>query len=199
MHVRSKSHAGVKINGQKGVGLIELILAAAVLAVGLLALLQLTLAVTYTSNKNSKDTSGTLIAQTVLEQISSQSPNSAQPDTVTDCTGTTNTVATAGDIPANGGAGATLDSNTSSPTYGLIDWSQAFSNVPANYAMKYTDCAANGHATVYEVRWNVITVSPNATRLITVSARQVSPFSNKSGGGGLAFAIPVTLRGVGGP
>lgn len=197
MRVRLNSHSRL-LGKARGIGMVELILAMAILAVGLAAVLELILNAAYISNKNGKDTSATLVAQTVLEQISSQSPNSTATDSLTDCTGTVNSVATAGGAAPNG-TGANLDTNNTSPTYGLIDWSQSYNNIPANYAMQYTDCDANGHQTVYDVRWNIITVSSNETRLITVSARQVSSFTTKAGGGGLRFAIPVTLRGVGGP
>jgi hypothetical protein len=107
-------------------------------------------------------------------------------------------VATAG-AGAPAGAGANLDVNAANPTYGMIDWSQPSNTITANYFMQYTDCDTNGRQTVYDVRWNIITVSVNETRLITVSARQVSSWNTKAGGGGLRFALPVTLRGIGGP
>jgi Tfp pilus assembly protein PilV len=198
MRSRLNSHSRETSKDQRGIGLAELIVAIAILFVGLTAILELALNAAYISNKNGKDTSATLVAQTVLEQISSQSPNSTATDSLTDCTGTVNTIATAGGAAPNG-TGANLDTSNTSPTYGLIDWSQQFSNITANYAMKYTDCDANGHQTVYDVRWNIITISANETRLITVSARQLSSLTNTAGGGGLRFAIPVTLRGVGGP
>jgi len=60
--------------------------------------------------------------------------------------------------------------------------------------MQYTDCGVGGRQTVYDVRWNIITVD-QYTRMITVSARQVSP-SNQLGG--RLFSLPTTLRGIGG-
>jgi Tfp pilus assembly protein PilV len=179
-------------------GLIELMIAMAVLLVGLTALLQLSLVATYTNNKNGKDTSGTLLAQLIMEQVSSQNPNSTATITVTDCASVQHVVATAGGA-APTGMGASLDTTNTSATYGMIDWSQTSSAVPANYSMMYTDCDPNGHQTTYDVRWNITTVSANQTRLITVSARQMSSWNTKAGGGGLRFALPVTLRGIGGP
>ena len=192
-----KSGAGAE---QRGVGLIELLIASVVLLVGLTALLELCIAAAYTNNKNSKDTSATLMAQMVLEQVASQHPDSVQTITLTDCAvpAVDHTVATAGDVAPNG-IGANLDTTVNSPTAGLIDWSQPFNAITAGYSMQYTDCDPNGRQTVYDVRWNIITVSPNETRLITVSARPISGFNTKAGGGGLRFAIPVTLRGLGGP
>jgi Tfp pilus assembly protein PilV len=179
-------------------GLVELMLAMVVLLVGLTALLELSVIATYSNNKNSKDTSATLLAQMVLEQVSSQHPNSTATITLTDCANVAHTVATAGGA-APAGSGANLDTSAGSATYGFIDWSQQSSTIASNYSMIYTDCNANGHQTTYDVRWNITTVSVNETRLITVSARQVSSWNTKAGGGGMRFALPVTLRGIGGP
>jgi hypothetical protein len=60
--------------------------------------------------------------------------------------------------------------------------------------MQYVDCGAGGTQSSYDVRWNVINID-TYTRLITVSARQVSP-SNQLGG--MMYAMPVTLRSMGG-
>lgn len=180
---------------QRGMTLVELLLAVSMLAVGMGGLLVLFLNSTTSNNRNMRDTSGTLLAQMVLEQISAQHINSTATITLTDCTGTQWTVATAGGA-APSGQGASLDTITSSPTYGGILQSQAYSSIPANYAMQYTDCDANGHQAVYEVRWNVMTITTNSTRLITVSARQANLSSGQLGNA--KFSIPVTLRGVAG-
>lgn len=173
-------------------------IAAVVLLVGMTALLELCITAAYTNNKNSKDTSATLLAQMVLEQVASQHPDSTQQINLTDCANGVHPVATAGGAAPNG-SGANLDINANSPTAGLINWNQPFGNIPGGYSMQYTDCDPNGRQTVYDVRWNIITVSQNETRLITVSARPISQINTAAGGGGLRFAIPVTLRGLGGP
>jgi hypothetical protein len=184
--------------GQRGMGLAELFVALGVLLVGLTALLQLSVVAAYTNNKNSKDTSSTLLAQMVLEQISAQHPDSTVALVLTDCAGAAHNVATAGGAAPNG-TGANIDTNVANLTYGMMDWSQPNNAVAAGYSMLYTDCDPNGRRTVYDVRWNIITISANETRLITVSARQLSSWNSTIGGGGLRFAMPVTLRGVGGP
>ncbi|HZI55258.1 MAG TPA: hypothetical protein VFF39_00715 [Verrucomicrobiae bacterium] len=194
MRIRSRRRS----KGQSGMGLAELFVALGVLLIVMTALLQLVLACAYTNNKNSKDTSATLLAQMVLEQVSAQHPDSTATITLTDCANAAHTVATAGGAAPNG-LGANVDTNAADMTYGMIDWSQKASAVAANYHMQYTDCAPNGRQTVYDVRWNIITISANETRLITVSARQVSTWNTKSGGGGLSLMLPVTLRGIGGP
>jgi len=182
----------------RGLGMIELMMAMAILLVGLTALMGLCVVATYSTNRASKDTSATLLAQMVLEQISSQHPDSTATITLTDCANAAHTVATAGGA-APGGTGATVNGTASSPAYGMIDWSQGAAAIPANYSMNYIDCGVNGHQTAYEVRWNIITVSANETRMIVVSARQLTSVNTTAGGDGLRFALPVTLRGIGGP
>lgn len=181
-------------NSERGMTLIELMFAVAMLAVGMGAMLSLFLGATVSNKRNQRDTASTLLAQMVLDQIAAQNPNSAATITLSDCQGNQWTVATAGDVPPNG-MGATIDQNTSSPTYGLILQSQAYSAVPANYGMRYQDCGQGGQTNTYEVRWNVITLIANQSRLITVSARQASLSSNQLGT--VQWSIPVTLRGIG--
>lgn len=193
-----KRNRGLRHRGSSGLGMIELMMALAILLVGLTALMGLCVVATYSTNRASRDTSATLLAQMVLEQISSQHPDSTATITLTDCASAAHTVATAGGA-APSGTGATLNATAGGPAYGMIDWSQGATAVPANYSMNYTDCGVNGHQTTYEVRWNIITVSANETRMIVVSARQLTSVSNTSGGDGLRFALPVTLRGIGGP
>jgi len=180
---------------EKGTTLVELMVAMFMLAVGMGAMLVLFMNSTVSNNRNVRDTSSTLLAQMILEQISAQHINSNTAIAVTDCTGVQWTVATAGGAAPNG-AGANLDQNANSLTYGGIDPAQAYAAIPANYAMRYTDCDPNGQQNVYEVRWNVMTITANATRLITVSARQANLNSNQFGGA--RFAVPVTLRGIAG-
>lgn len=175
--------------------LIELMVAMFMLAVGMGSLLVLFLNATISDNRNMRDTSSTLLAQMVLEQISAQSANSNATIVLADCAGTQWTIATAGGAAPNG-QGANLNQNSSSSTYGGIDQTQAYSAIPANYAMQYADCDSGGHQAAYDVRWNVTTITANSTRLVTVSARLANLSSNALGGA--QFAVPVTLRGIGG-
>jgi len=193
-HALRGSHRARK--PEQGMTLIEVLMAMVILAVGMGSLLILFLGATNSATRNSKDTSGTLLAQMVLDQVSAQHPNSNATITLTDCASNQWTVATAGGA-APSGAGANLDQNAASLSYGSIDQTQQYITIPANYAMQYTDCDANGHQNVYDVRWNVMTVTANSTRMITVSARQANIASNQLGNA--RFAIPVTLRGIGGP
>jgi len=178
---------------EAGMSLLELMIAMFVLAIGLGGLSGLFLLASQTNTKNSKATSSTMLAQQVLEQISAQHPNSLQLITLTDCAGNSWSINTAGGVGPIG-AGAQLVTSDSSPYYGGLDPSQDYATIPAGYALKYTDCAIGGRQTVYDVRWNIVNLN-QYTRLITVSARQTSS-SNQLGG--RVFALPATLRGIGG-
>ncbi len=184
---------------EDGMSLIELMIAMVVLAVGLGALTVLFISSASADNRNSRDTSATLLAQLVLEQISAQHPNSTASIILTYCAGTQWDIATAGSIGPTG-TGATLVIDPTSQYYGAIDPTQAYAAVPPataavpGYAMQYVDCNTGGRQAVYDVRWNIINVSPYA-RMITVSSRQLSPSSQL---GNRTFALPVTLRGLGG-
>ena len=65
--------------------------------------------------------------------------------------------------------------------------------VPAGYAMQYVDCGNGGRQTVYDVRWDLITMSSYA-RMAIISARPTGATVN----GGLRFVMPANLRTIGG-
>jgi len=181
-----------------------LMVAMVVLAVGLGALSSLFISATLSNNKNSRNATATLLAQLVLEQISSQDPNSTATIFLTDCVGNTWAIATTGGAPGGGaapfGAGAHLDPTSTDYSYGGIDPTQDYTSIPPatattpGYAMKYVDCGAANTQSTYDVRWNVINID-TYTRLITVSARQLSPANQL---GGAVYSLPVTVRGIGG-
>jgi prepilin-type N-terminal cleavage/methylation domain-containing protein len=194
------NHVGLarrRRKSQAGMTLVELMIALSILAVGMGALTNLMVLAMETDNRNSKDTSATLLAQMVIEQISAQHPNSSASIAVTDCAGNSWTVATAGGA-APDGAGATLVTSSTAAGYGGINQTQAYSSITANYKMKYVDCGGagnTGNPTTYDVRWNVMTIDANYTRLVTASARPL----NANLLGGVQFALPVNLRAVSGP
>lgn len=188
-------------NPQDGTSLIELMIAMVVLAVGLGALTVLFAVAAKANGKSGKDTSATLLSQKVLETIAAQHPNIMTPIVMTDCAGNQWQIATGnGGAAANSpaGLGATLIPSTAAMNAGSIDWTETYAALPPatagapGYGMRYVDCGLNGRQTVYEVRWNVMTIDIN-TRLITVSARQAGTRT-----GGPLFMIPITLRGIGG-
>jgi type II secretory pathway pseudopilin PulG len=172
--------------------LVELMIAILVLAVGMAGIAILFAGAGTSARRNKVDTNSTLVAKMVLEQISAQDPSQTSSILLTDCSGVTSTINT-----APGGANVQASS-------GNIDFSQSYSSVPTGYAMKYVDCAT-GQTTSYDVRWNIVTVSTNAvsgginSRMITVAAHQMGSTANAAGGNGVFFAMPVTLRTVGGP
>ena len=173
--------------------LTELMISMLVLAIGLGAVTILLAGAMINNNRSSRDMTATLLAQMVMEQISSQHVYFTTPMTITDCAGNSLTIATAPGAVGTGN-GANLNSD------GSIDFTQSYSTVSAsNYAMQYVDCSsAGGTQTTYEIRWNVMNVSTNtSTRMITVGARMVA--SSVSQLGGAMFAFPVTLRGIGAP
>jgi Tfp pilus assembly protein PilV len=188
-----------KMQQQNGFMLIELLISMVVLTVGLGGLLILLISAMSTDKRSSGDTTSTMVAEHVLEQITAQgiganSPPNA-PLTITDCAGTVWNINTARAVVgagsgANGGNGANL--TTGQPiaaNNGIIDWTQAYANVPAGYAMQYVGCGAGSRQTTYDVRWNVIQMSSNS-RLTVISARPVGSRQV----GGLHFIVPANLR-----
>lgn len=188
--------SGRSLRNQRGMTLIELMIACVILAIGMGGLAILFATAMTSTGRNKVDSNSTLVAKMVLEQISAQDPNLTSSITITDCANTTWNVATAGG-PSPSGYGASLNTTSGSINYGGIDYTQAYSSVTSGYAMQYKDCQTAGQTTTYDVRWNIITINSGTTRMITVSARQYGIASGNLGGA--RFAIPVTLRGIGGP
>ena len=193
MRLTGKRKAVFRNNSQRGSSLIELMIAMLVLAIGLGALTTLITACMVTDTRNSKDTSATLLAQKVIEELSAQNTNAPNAVFLTDCAGNNWTIPSTQGAAGPTGQGAALATNTNSPYYGGIDFTQSIGTVPAGFSMQYVDCSLNGTQTTYDVRWNVMTVTANSTRLITASARQLGSSSD-----GLHYSIPVTLRAIGG-
>jgi len=162
--------------------LIELMIAMVVLMVGVLAVMSL-IAVAIGSNaRNRRDSTGTMLAEMVLDQISAI-PVGASPSTVSisDCATNSYTIESAG---SPSGAGANLSGSN-------IDFTQGAATITANYSMMYTVCGpSNDTRAVYDVRWNVQTITANSN-FVTVAARL-----RNSGTDPRLFAIPVTLRTV---
>jgi len=188
------SKFGCKTNravSQRGMSMIELLIAMTVLAVGMGGMVVVFAAAITGNGKAKFDTSGTMLAQTVLERIAAQPANTAANITIQDCNPAGPvpwTIATVG-APPPAGAGALLDAN------GNIDWiNQAAA--PANYGMQFVACGNNGRQLTFDVRWNVQTITGNS-RLITVSARPAA--ANAAGANQTAmFNRPITLRSIGG-
>ena len=188
-----------------GMTLIELMIAMTVLAIGLPACMMMILVGMQTNSRNKTDTTATILDQEIIEKFSTlkQYP---KPTFVAiyDCAlnggavNVHNASLGAGVAPA--GSGAALYTGASASEVGNIDWTQP---VPAlatsttqGYAMQYQTCSGD----IYEVRWNVMAISPNPNSrisLLTVSARPQSAVQADAGGAtnrAILYARPVTLK-----
>jgi type II secretory pathway pseudopilin PulG len=190
---------GLREGVERGFMMIEVMISMVVLSVGLAGVLVLLVTAMLTDKRASHDTSSTMIAEHILEQITAQGLQVDAPLQITDCALNVRNVATAranlgaGNGGAFGGNGATLTAN------GLIDWTQAFGAVPtdpvsgAPYAIEYVACGANGRQMSYDVRWNVIQMPGSANNRLTVIGAR--PMASRQVGG-LRYVLPVNLRTV---
>ena len=190
-----------KRSGQKGMTLIELMIATFVLCVGMLGSLAMIFLAIATNSRNKFDTTGTMIAQTVIEQINTLPTNSSiggvevTTISLTDCQTTSHAAVThsisvaAGSVGTPVGAALVGNSDTDlSRKPGDIDFSETAP--PAGYNMKWHTCGD----IEYDVRWNIVQVSERS-KLVTVAARQ-QIFSRNNV---KMYAPPVTLRTISGP
>jgi len=178
--------------GEQGSMLLELLISMVVLAVGLGGMMILLASAMYTNNRAGQDTTSTMVAEHILEQISAQAANDIANLTITDCAGTASNIATQGATKGagsgiNGGNGAALTSG------GIVDWTQNHLAIPNGYAIDYVACGNGSRQTTYDIRWNVITMSTYA-RMIIISARPQASATV----GGLRYVMPVNLRTIGG-
>ena len=187
---------------QRGMSMIELLIAMTVLSVGLLGCMIMIMAGIQSNARNKNDSAAVVLDQEILEMFATYQfyPTSGHV-VVTDCGTTAASTHWANVVQGVGplGAGATLYTAATAPLpsmVGDIDWTQpapAFAtNGVAGYAMNYQTC--NGDT--YEVRWNVMKVNPNAfgiaaLSLLTVSARQTSAANVHNA---TLFAVPTSLH-----
>lgn len=188
-----------------GMTLIELMIAMTVLAIGVPACMMMILVGMQANSRSKTDTTATILDQEIIEKFSTlkQYP---KPTFVAiyDCAPSAasgnvhNASLGAGAAPA--GSGAALYTGASASEVGNIDWTQAAPTVATStiqgYAMEYQTCAGD----IYEVRWNVMSISPNPNSqisLLTVSARPRSAVQADAGGAtnrAILYAQPVTLK-----
>jgi type IV pilus assembly protein PilV len=171
---------------QAGFTLLELMIAVLILAVGLLAITALFATAIGNNGRSRVDSTATMLAESVIEQISAVLANGG-PGSVTDCASPTpNTW----NIDSNVG-GATLSGSS-------IDFTQT--SPPAGYQMDFVVCNGGGEAgtqATYDVRWNIAQVStapPSSSYLVTVAARPKNLTASR-----FTFALPVTFRTFVGP
>src|SRR5258708_17485189 len=159
---------------QRGMTLIELMIAMVVLLIGVVASMAL-IAYSIGGNGRSKQQSNaTVVAQMLAEKISSQKATLSNNLTVNDCVGTANTVYTA----AGGGA------LTSS---GDVDLTQA---AVTGYQMYFTDCGTSGRQMTYDVRWTITQPTPY-TKLVVVTAKRKAAGTDSK-----VFSLPVSIRSI---
>ena len=188
-----------------GMTLIELMIAMTVLAIGLPACMMMVLVGMQTNSRNKTDTTATVLDQEIVEKFATlkQYP---KPTFVTiyDCAlsaGSANVhQASLGAGVAPAGSGAPLYAGASASDVGNIDWTQPApplaTSTTQGYAMQYQTCSGD----IYEVRWNVMAISPNPNSrisLLTASARPRSAVQADAGGAtnrAILYARPVTLK-----
>ncbi len=173
--------------GDAGMTLIELMIAMFVLAIGMAAAMGLIFSAMLANSRNKRDTSATLVAQTVMERLLWAGAGATTNLTITDCM---NNALTVNPVGTTAGSGAALDAT------GNINFAVA---APAGYSATYTACTTNGATISYDVRWNIkildIYGTQPSTKLITVAARPREQTLANSKSLKL-FELPVTLRGV---
>lgn len=177
------AHLQPYAKNERGISLIEMMIALVVLTVGVLGAMALPMISISGNSRNRWDSTGTILAEMVIDKISSIPVGAASTSlNITDCAGNTFTINSAG---STSGTGANL-------TGGNIDFTQNASSITVGYAMKYTVCGnTTGTQSVYDVRWNVQTISAGKTNFVTVAAR-ISSWNNSP----QLFAVPVSLRTV---
>jgi prepilin-type N-terminal cleavage/methylation domain-containing protein len=164
----------------EGFTLVEVLLAMMVLVVAILGGMMMVSMGMLRNNSNKIDTTGTNLAQVVLERVASVGPNINTTLSVTDCLPTSalkiNTAVGGANLLANGD----------------IDFSQNPAGLNAtNYQMNYTVCGSNGTLTIYDVRWNISPVGAGGFGKLVTAAAQEQFVAN---GKGIAMLRPVTLR-----
>jgi Tfp pilus assembly protein PilV len=165
---------------QRGMSLIEMMIACVVLLVGVLSMAALIPLAIGTNSKNRQQSNSTVIAQMLTEKILSVPVGAPQP-TLTDCTGAQTNITVTG---TTAGSGAALLAS------GDIDFSQTAGSAgdPAGYYILYTACGTNGRQSTYDVRWNIKNPSPYVEEVV-VAARLLG-----SGNNPVLFSPPVTIR-----
>ena len=173
-----------RLRQDAGITMIETLMAAAILVIGSVGMLSLIISAIATNNRNKMDSTQTMLAESILEQISSTfTPNNGPgTSTLVDCAGHSWSIDTT--IAGSGSSGSALSGSS-------IDYSQT--SPPAGWYMNYvmsTPCSPTGNVQgIYDVRWHLDKIGTTQTYLITVSAKL-----KNHGEGNEFFSLPVTLR-----
>ena len=182
--------------GQHGSMLLELLIAIVVLAIGMGGLLVLLVSAMSTNNRSGNDTSSTMLAEHIIEQISAQPADTSTALSIKDCAGTSWSVSTTGAANGSGNSGSYGGNGAQLTSTGTVDWTQDYASVPAGYAMEYVACGPSDRQITYDTRWNIVSLNPsnNSSRMVIVSARPSTSLTV----GGLRYVIPANLRTIGG-
>lgn len=172
-----KQHRKKAPRNERGMSLVELMIAMVILLVGLVGSLALVATSVGNNGRSRMQGNSTIIAQMITEKISSVKATTSPLLTVSDCAGNILNINTA----APGGAGLTAQ--------GDVDFTQA---PVAGYQAQYTDCGTNGRQFTYDVRWNIAQPTANV-KLLTVTAQKIS--TNVGTNYDLRYlSFPVTIR-----
>ena len=172
-------------SSESGISLIETLMASVILVIGLLSMGALIVGSIATNNRNRHDSTQTMLATSIVEQINSTIVG-AGTSTLIDCAGTAHTINT---LPG----GANLSGTD-------IDFTEniAADTTKAAYHMDYvlrTPCTSTSTAErTYDVRWRLEIVgaaaaTPTNTYLLTIGSRL-----KDHGEGNKFFSKPVTMR-----
>jgi prepilin-type N-terminal cleavage/methylation domain-containing protein len=179
MQTITETNSAVR-NREAGFTLVEMMIAALILVVGLTAGMALIITAMANDSRSKNDSSATILSQMVMETIAAMPANATTSMTIIDCnptsTSASHTVNTTG---SSSGAGAALSS-------GLIDFTQS---TVTGYSMTYYGCQAStgDRQMTYDIRWNIKTLSPDA-KLVMVATKPINGNTHAN-----FIAVPVTL------
>lgn len=165
---------------EQGFSLLELMIAMAVLAVGLLGGIAVICAATASNGRSKLNTTAATLAESTLEKIlaiPAGTTGAAAQTSISDCAGNTFAVRTDHD-PDDANNPALTDAGAFGGVQ--VNFSQPQLN---GYSMNYVVCST-GAGVTFDVRWRVDLGPTPSTQLVTVSALP------KTG----LFTRPVTLR-----
>ena len=178
MDTDRKIHRAKGAKMSRGFSLIEVMIAMAVLGVGLLGGIVVIAVASANDGRSKLHSTAVTLAESTMEKIVAIPQNAvgAGAETkMTDCAGNSFMIETAA-----GGS----DLISSGAFAGSVDFSKP---VLANYAMVYSACGA-GTPVSYDVRWRIDPGPTPATQLVTVSAKPLVA------AGAAQFTLPYTLH-----